>query len=356
MIIKNYILSLLVYTFVSQASAQQDPIRYHDVEVLGKLVETDAGFHRVDTVKYHALPLRVKGLYTHSAGLFVHFRTNAKEVFGKWCTTEKKVGLNMTAIATKGLDVYIKNKQGRWQYAGSQGANQPCRDVKLVQHLDTSVKDFLVYLPLYDEVKSIQIGVPTSSSFELLPNPFGKKIAVYGSSIVHGASAGRSGMAYPAIMSRNTGLNFVNLGVSGNARIEIEVAQMLADSDADAFILDCVPNSSPEQIAERTIPFVQHLRKVHPNKPIIMIPSVVRELSHFNQHWGARNVAQNLAWKKQYELLINKGTKHLYYLDSDNLLGDDHEGTTDGTHPNDLGFMRMVEQIQPFVIKVLQSY
>lgn len=336
--------------------AQVQGNSFYKLPVYGKYFETVEQFHRVDTVKYRGMPAAVKKLYTNSAGLFVTFKSNTTELYAKWCTTEKKVGLNLTAIANKGLDVYIKNEKGKWQYAGSKGTIESCDESLILENLGNREKEFLVYLPLYDETKSLEIGVKEGSSFTNLPNPFKRNIVVYGSSIVHGASASRPGMAYPAIMSRRTGFNFLNFGVSGSAKMEKEVAHMLGDTNPDLFILDCVPNSSPEQVSERTAYLVSYLREKHPNTPIIMIPSVVRELSHFNQNWAKRNEQQNSNWKIEFDKLITKGMKSLYYLDTDYLLGDDHEGTTDGTHPSDLGFMRMVEKIEPFVLDVMKKH
>lgn len=349
-------LFLLGIFFWGGVFAQEKNRSYYKLPVHGRYFENKEEFHRVDTVKYNVMPASVKKLYTNSAGLFVTFKTNSTELYAKWCVTDRKVGLNLTAIANKGLDVYIKNTKGKWQYAGSKGTVKTCEEAVLLEHLDASEKEFLVYLPLYDETKSLEIGVKEGASFANLPNPFKRNIIVYGSSIVHGASASRSGMAYPAILSRRTGFNFLNFGVSGNARMEKEVVHMLGDATPDVFILDCVPNSSPNQVSERTTYLVTYLRDKHPNTPIIMIPSVVRELSYFNQYWGERNHLQNDNWKAEYNKLIAKGVKALYYLDTQNLLGDDHEGTTDGTHPNDLGFMRMVEEIEPFVLDVLKKH
>lgn len=336
--------------------AQEQGKSFYKLPVYGKYFETTEYFHRVDTLKYGNMPAGVKKLFTNSAGLFVTFKSNSSELYAKWCTTDKKVGLNLTAIANKGLDVYIKNKKGKWQYAGSKGTIKSCDESLVLENLDNGEKEFLVYLPLYDETKSLEIGVQKGSSFANLPNPFKGNIVVYGSSIVHGASASRPGMAYPAILSRHTGYNFLNFGVSGSAKMEKEVAHMLGDANPDLFILDCVPNSSPEQVTERTAYLVSYLRNKHPNTPIIMIPSVVRELGYFNQNWGKRNEQQNNNWKAEFNKLIAKGITSLYYLDTDSLLGDDHEGTTDGTHPSDLGFMRMVEKIEPFVLDVLKKH
>lgn len=351
-----FFLILLTATTYTTVWAQNGAVRFFDLPVHGKLFETTHKYHRVDTTIYHDIPQAVKRLYTNSAGLFVTFKTNAPEIYAKWCVTDRRVGLNLTAITNKGLDVYIKNEQGEWQYAISKGTVKECDELKLAEHLGNSEKEFLVYLPIYDETKKLEFGVADGYTIEALPNPFKKQIVVYGSSIVHGASASRSGMTYPAIISRRTGLNLVNFGVSGNAKIEKEMAHMLADLNPDLFILDCVPNSSPQQVEERTAYFVEYLRQRHPNTPIIMIPSVVRELSFFNEYWGKRVLDQNKQWKEEYEKLIAKGVKHLYYLDDDYLIGDDHEGTTDGTHPNDLGFMRMADKIQPFVLQVLKKH
>lgn len=342
--------------FMNNLFAQDQGKRFYKLPIYGKYFETSQQFHRVDTLKYNTMPASVKKLYTNSAGLFVTFKSNSSELYAKWCVTDKKVGLNLTAIANKGLDVYIKNRAGRWQYAGSKGTVKTCEDGLILEHLDSTEKEFLVYLPLYDETTSLEIGVEEGASFVELPNPFKRNIVVYGSSIVHGASASRPGMAYPALLSRRTGFNFLNFGVSGNARMEKEVVHMLGDIHPDVFILDCVPNSSPEQVSERTVYLVSYLREKHPNTPIIMIPSVIRELSYFHQNWNNRNHLQNANWKTEYNKLIAKGVKALYYLDTSSLLGEDHEATTDGTHPSDLGFMRMVEQIEPFVLDVMKKH
>jgi lysophospholipase L1-like esterase len=354
---KNLFIYLLAFaSCLSIVYAQKKNVVYQELPVYGKLFDTPFKYHRIDTAKYKDLPARVKYLYTNSAGLFVTFRSNSSSIHAKWCVTDTKVLSNLTSIAHKGLDVYIKNADGKWQYAGSKGTAKICDEGILVDELEQTDKEFLVYLPLYDETKSLEIGIEEGATFQPLSNPFQKNIAVYGSSIVQGASAGRPGMAYTAILSRRTGLNFINLGVSGSAKMEQEVAHMLAAGTPDVFILDCVPNSLPEIVSERTQYFVEYLRANHPNTPIIMIPSVVRELSYFNQVWNKRNAEQNAQFKKEYETLVAKGIKHLYYLDSNTLLGTDHEGTTDGTHPNDLGFMRMADQIQPFVIEVMQKH
>jgi GDSL-like Lipase/Acylhydrolase family len=47
--------------------------------------------------------------------------------------------------------------------------------------------------------------------------------------------------------------------------------------------------------------------------------------------------------KAAYDRLQKDGVKNLYYIPGEHLFGDDGEGSTDGSHPNDLGFMRQAE-------------
>jgi len=323
--------------------------------LIGKALPTDSFFHRIDTAAFPGIPRVVKRLLTHSAGLAISFETNSSQIAVKWCTTPKEPGSNLTAIAQEGMDLYIK-RDGKWQYAGvAQPSTHECNEFTVVQHMVPGDKECLLYLPLYDETLSVQIGVEAGTRLTAKPSPFKKNILVYGSSIVHGASASRPGLAYPARLSRETGYNFINLGVSGNAKMEAAVAEMIATMPMDAFILDCVPNSSPEQVMERTANLVNTIRAAHPNAPIIAIQSIVREGGNFDASIAKRVAAQNGNFLREIQQLQQKD-KHLYLITAENLLGNDHEGTTDGTHPNDLGFDRMLQKIRPAVLEILGNY
>lgn len=337
---------------------KKDPLRYTNAETLtlvGKMAETPNIYHRIDTVLYPSLPPNVKKLLTNSAGLAIAFKTNSPVIAAKWCVTKSNAANNLTPIANKGLDLYIK-KNGQWQFAGVGRPTGECTEGMLVEEMDESEKECLVYLPLYDELTKLEIGVAQNARLESMASPFKKRVLIYGSSIVQGASASRSGLAYPAMLSRATGLNFMNMGVSGSAKMEKAAADLVAATPADAYILDCVPNSSPEEIKERTAYLVEQIRKQHPAAPIIVMQSVIREHGYFNNKVGERVKQQNIQIKKEFEALQKKGVKHLYFIRAENFLGSDHEGSTDGIHPNDIGFYRMVQVIQPVITEVLKKH
>lgn len=323
--------------------------------LIGKPLPGGPFFHRVDTATFTAIPPAVKNLLTYSAGLAMVFSTNSTRIAVKWCTGPRKPGNNLTAIAHEGLDLYIK-RDGRWQYAGvARPETHECNEYLMVKNMVAGEKECLLYLPIYDETLSLEIGVDEGASLAATPNPFRTDVLVYGSSIVHGASASRPGMAYPARLARETGFNVINFGVSGNARMEAAVADMIATMKMDAFILDCVPNSSPEEVTERTANLVKTIRAKHPGVPIIAIQSIIREGANFDRSIADKVTLQNDNFMREIEQL-QQSDGHLFLITAEGLLGYDNEGTTDGTHPNDLGFDRMLRKIRPAVVEILAKY
>lgn len=323
--------------------------------IQGRAFPGSPNFHRVDTAKYHNLPPALKKLYTHSAGQFVTFRTNSGKLSIDWETADARLGNNSTPIMTRGFDVYVKEPNS-WRFAGvaRPHLNKSESSFTMVENMEKDEKEFLLYFPLYKELLSFQLRLDEDATFTPTVQQHKKKIVVYGSSIVHGASASRPGLAYPAMLSRRMDADVINLGVSGNARMELEVAQMINDiKEVDLIVMDCVPNSSPQQVKERTFAFVQELRKAHPNTPILMIESITRQIGNYDQKWKQRLQEQNANFRTEYDRLITAGYKNLFYLPTDHLIGDDHEGTVDGTHPTDVGFERMVQIIQPEIEKIL---
>lgn len=150
-------------------------------------------------------------------------------------------------------------------------------------------------------------------------------------------------MVHTAILGRRFDVPVINLGFSGNGTLDPEVATLLGEIDASAYVLDCLPNLQPKQVAERTEPFVKALRKIRPNTPIVL----VEDRNYTNAPWNAglkqRNTDNHLAFRKAYQALTAAGVEGLHYLPGDKLVGEDGEGTVDGSHPTDLGFFRQAD-------------
>jgi hypothetical protein len=154
-------------------------------------------------------------------------------------------------------------------------------------------------------------------------------------------------MASTAIVGRKLDVPIVNLGFSGNGRMEPEMAELLGELDPAVYVLDCLWNMTPEMISERTEPFINILRGLRPNTPIVLV-----EDSHFmNQPTQDGQILRSI-----YERLKTGGDDHLYFLANTGMLGSDTEGTVDGCHPNDLGMMRQGLVFETFLKPILARY
>jgi hexosaminidase len=321
---------------------------------VGKASNIKKMYHRVDTATYHKMPQKVKSLFTNSAGIAIAFTTNSTSIAAKWSVKGGKGLSNMSDINSMGLDLYIK-KDGTWRYAGIGRPEGSHSEQVITANMDTLTKECLLYLPTYDEITSLEIGVDKSSFIKPSASPFIGKYVIYGSSITQGASASRPGLAYPARMARATGLNFVNLGLSGNGKMEAPVIEMLGDINCDAYIMDCIANPSVKEILGRAPLAIRYLRKKHPETPIIFIQSVLMEKGFFDEEVRLKNKQQNEAIERVFNDLQKEQIPYLYLIKENNFLGTDNEGTIDGVHPNDLGFERMIRVIQPEILSILNK-
>jgi hypothetical protein len=352
---------LLLALIAYQSTNAQDSLRFIDASQLmmtGKAKQTDSIYQRISASETTDMPNAVRSLAKRSAGIAILFETNSRLIRAKWKLPGEVFQSNMTPTGHSGLDLYCLHN-GKWQFVGAgkpvKGTDQ---DQLLVLHMDSTLKQFMLYLPLYNNVNELQIGVQQNAVIQSPAKPGinkAKRVVVYGSSVVQGASASRPGMAYPAILQRHFGYDVINLGFSGSAKMEPSLATYLATVPADCYILDCIPNPTPEEVRERSYPFIKYLREHQPDVPIIIVETIFRQNGLFNQRVGAMVREQNAAIRATYERLRKEGYKNIYYVESSKLIGDDHEATIDGIHLTDLGFMRMADALVPLIQKVMKK-
>ena len=284
------------------------------------------------------------------------FRTDSRNIRARWTTVNQLPGANSTLIAQRGLDLYIR-RDGKWVFAGvgvpSKSGTQ--HEAPVVEHMDTTMKECLLYLPLHDEIAALEIGTDEGARLEAAPDPFRHRIVVIGSSITHGTSASRPGMAYAARLGRALGFGFVNLGASGQCKLDTFFARIAAETRADAFVFDVFSNPSPQQIEERLEGFVRRIRESHPATPLIFLQTEVRESGNFDLKKHAFEADKREAARKGMEKLLERD-ENIYFIDPGIDLGDDHEATVDGVHPTDLGFERMLDALTPRIARILRKY
>jgi lysophospholipase L1-like esterase len=339
------------------------PIRWHDVrelEVEGKgWTDTKAFFDRLPARAEGIVRGEVWGLSRDSAGLCVRFTTDATTLSARWSLTSDRLAMaHMPATGVSGVDLYVKTEAGwRWLAVG-QPERTTANVAILVKGLPAGRREYLLYLPLYNGVSSVEIGIPEDRSLErgpARPADRRKPIVFYGTSITQGGCASRPGMAHTAILGRRLDRPVINLGFSGNGWMEPELAALLAELDPAAYVLDCLPNMTAKAVEQRVEPFVRTLRKAHPSTPIILAEDRTYSNAPIVPAQRERNSTSRAALKAAYDHLKADGVRSLYYLPGDSQLGDDGEDTVDGSHPTDLGFHRMADAFGKILEPILHE-
>jgi lysophospholipase L1-like esterase len=160
-------------------------------------------------------------------------------------------------------------------------------------------------------------------------------------------------MAFPSILGRRLDVPVMNFGFSGNGRMDPEVGALLAEIDASVYCIDCLPNMGAADVAKRAEPLVRQLRKARPDVPIVLVEDRSFTSAPFLRSHRERHAGNRAALKAAHQHLLADGVKNLHYVEGKNLLGDDAEGATDGSHPSDLGMMRMADALEPVLRPLL---
>jgi lysophospholipase L1-like esterase len=321
--------------------------------------ETKHLYDRLPASAANVVRAPVWSLSHDSAGLRYRFVTDADLIRARWKLRKPdRVALpHMPATGVSGLDLYARDA-GQWRWvAVGRPDNPPSNERTLVRGLTRAKREYLLYLPLYNGVESVEIGLPAGAKFEPAPDRYQarKPIVFYGTSILQGGCASRPGMAYPSILGRMLDWPIINLGFSGNGKTEPEMAQLLAELDPAAYVLDSLPNLDVAQVKERVEPFLRTLRARHPQTPIVLVENVNYADTGFIETRRVKVSEANDYLRKLHDRLKKAGDRFLHYVPASLLLGGDGEDTVDGTHPTDLGFVRMANGAAPILREALKA-
>src|SRR5260370_35596634 len=177
-----------------------------------------------------------------------------------------------------------------------------------------------VYLWFNKPVKVVGIGVDREARFEearsfAIPKP----VVFYGTSITQGGCGSRPGISYQGIAGRMLNIDFVNLGFSGNGKGEPDVAAAVARIDASCFVLDFAQNNGTvNSLREVYGPFLDTLRKAHPDTPILAITPIysAREAGGQTENDGMRQHIRQLVSQR-----IGAGDRNLQLVEAPDVRG-----------------------------------
>ena len=227
----------------------------------------------------------------------------------------------------------------------------------IIANMQPEEREYMLYLPLYDGLVSLAIGVDSLATIDqpLIDYPICKKpVVFYGTSILQGGCASRPGMAHTNIISRRLNRECINLGFSGNALLDLEVAKVISEVDASVFVLDFVPNASVEQMKERMETFYRIIRSKHPDTPVIFIEDPNFTHTLYDERIAKEVQRKNDTLKEIFNRLKKENEKNIIFISSKNMLGEDGEATVDGIHFTDLGMMRYADLVCPIIKKAIK--
>ena len=355
---RTKLLSLLV----GLSCAMQAQIVYHNAEqfpLLGR--GTDAV-----KVSYQRLPDSLENvsrkelwdLGRNSAGMAIRFRSNSTTIKAKWEVLNQFGMGHMTNIGVRGVDLYCMD-EGKWYFAGSGFPGGKESEATLVKNMSAREREFMLYLPLYDGALKVAIGVDSLATISApqVNEPVREQpLVFYGTSILQGGCANRPGMAHTSILSRWLKRECINLGFSGNARLDYEIASLIASmEDASVIVLDFLPNVTIDQLKERFLPFYKIIREACPSTPILLIENPPFPNGRFNKEISEQYTRKNEILNDYYKQLKRSGDKRVYYFSNEGMIGYDGEATVDGAHFTDLGFMRYAEKLYPVLKKLMNK-
>lgn len=306
--------------------------------------DTPTTFSRLPSRARDEVTSMVWMLSGNTAGLALRFATDSTTIGAIW---QGGQGMNhMARTGSNGLDLYEKT-EGGWKFAGV-GRPETTRSVSLLakDRSTTQPTEYLLYLPLYERVPHLQLGLAPGAKVWPVPQREHKPIVFYGTSITQGGCASRAGMCHAAILGRWLDREVINLGFSGSGKSEPIMGKLLGEIDAALYVIEPLPNMTDEQVIERIPVLVRNIRQKRPEVPVILVENPLFRSES----------PRNLALRDALAQLQAEKVANLHLLPSHGQLDDLREdGTVDGVHPTDLGFLKMATAYEPLIRSLLKG-
>ena len=174
---KNYsrlVLMVLLLSSMFVSAAEQPGFRYEDAtkfRIINKGWDTTTEpYTRLPQAYMDSCREDQRWLYNHSSGIAVRFATNSKRIAAQWNLKNNFHMQHMAMTGIKGTDLYYLNEErGVWEYVNTarpQEKNFKADSIQskiYVEHLDGEMHEYMIYLPLYDGINWLQIGVDSTA-------------------------------------------------------------------------------------------------------------------------------------------------------------------------------------------------
>ena len=356
----THLVMLSLFTMLAgDAGNAASEVRWHNAaafEIEGRGWTNTAGiFDRLPDSAKDKVPPIAWDMSKDSAGICIRFVTDAATIGARWSVTRSELAMpHMPATGVSGIDLYARNAKGQWRFVGNGRPYGVDNETAFTFPVGYKAPyECLLYLPLYNGIKSIEISAPSDARLERpSPRPESQRrpVVFYGTSITQGGCVSRPGMACPAILGRMLDRPMINLGFSGSGTMEPPVGDVLAELDPAVYVVDCLWNTggASQEVYDRKVSgLVKSIRKAHPLTPIVFVGQTMIQPEAHPTDW-------TLKQEKAVRNLMKQGDKNLILVPGKHLIGDDGEGTVDTVHQNDIGMLRQAECLLPVLRKLLR--
>lgn len=351
----KFICFLLLCSISSSAISQESAAKKDNTIYYGKesfLIEGTGVAESEKESPYDRLPASYKNkvrkpvwdLSKNSAGISLRFNSNSTSVKVKWALMNDTKMNHMAETGIKGVDLYCKVK-GVWTYVNTGRPTAKENEASLINGLSQVEREYKLYLPLYDGTTKVEIGIESGSTITKPAEDKKLPIVFYGTSILQGGCASRPGMVFTSIISRKLNVDCINFGFSGNGRMDPPMAELISGIKASYYVIDCLPNMTAKQVTDSVIPLAKAIRSKNPKTPIVFVENVEYTRAIFQASLLNSMNEKNQALKTEFDKLVQGGMKDLIYIGAAGSIGTDNEGTVDGTHLTDLGYLRYADYL-----------
>ncbi len=318
--------------------------------------EENGCYRRVPKHLAQKIGVNTAQLSEHTAGGRVRFLTDSPYVAVKCLEPRTGIAWHMTVLNEFGCSLYADNEFCGVFGPGNIGAivngEGDFAFLGIKKFQERKKRKIDLYFPMYNGVKELFIGVQNGCLLNIPPEyEKDRRVVFYGSSITQGGCSSRPGNDYVSLLGRWLDCDITNLGFSGNAKGELEMAEYIAELDPNVCVMDYDHNADNAEMLEAThYPFYERLRRLRPSMKIVMMsmPYDVRE----TQMKERRDII-----KASYFKAKQNGDENVEFIDGYTLFGEFNKDacTVDGVHPNDYGFYRMAKTVYPILKKVLNN-
>jgi hypothetical protein len=294
-------------------------------------------------------------LSEHTAGGRIRFKTNSRvlRIKTEWDELVRFVHFPLTGSCA--LSLYADYNDGTSKFIHCfipplNPENGYEAEYKIPDYIKAD--GYTLYMPLYNSLNKLWIGVSQGEKIESgLKYKRKEKVLFYGSSVTQGGCASTAGNDYQSHLSRWFNFDFINLGFSGNAKGEENMAQYIASLHPDVFVMDYDYNApTVEHLQQTHKPFFEIFRKTNPYVPVIFMSRSSFDIDLIESPIRRDIIKSTYIWAKE------QGDENVYFIDGENIFGEDGDACTmDSCHPNDLGFYRTAQALRPVLQEIFEK-